>query len=485
MAQVRTTGTRTSSNGTSTSTFGSSRREAHDASAFYERFDAPLLSDDATVNRGPEADRALAALAANPCVHSDACDMREVPDGSVALVVTSPPYFVGKEYELAVAGDDSIRYSYADYLSMLTSVFAECVNKLEAGGRIAVNVANLGRRPYRSLSADVIAILEGLGLLLRGEIIWKKGKGANGSCAWGSFASAANPTLRDTSERVIVASKGRFDRALSPAERQRRGMPHENTITADEFMEATIDTWEIPPESATRVSHPAPFPVELPRRLIELFTYVDDLVLDPFMGSGTTLMAAEQTGRRGIGYDTHAGYVEVAEQRLARARAEARTTSDDASVVANGASAVRAAAALLSDCGFALEARNARLRGGGVAFTFAASDAAGGRWWVEVAGSYASTKSGLARGETAYSVVAKAAVLASRRPDDRLLVLTAGAPSHTGSASAMLRSLGPAAVFDVIGLGDQAGRERLAAYAAGATQPLAGYWTSKQLAQLA
>ena len=94
---------------------------------------------------------------------------------------------------------------------------------LEPGGRIAVNVANLGRKPYRSLSSDVMRILEDLGLLLRGEIIWQKGKSTSGSCAWGSFRSPANPVLRDITERVIVASKGRFDRARSQEERKCRG----------------------------------------------------------------------------------------------------------------------------------------------------------------------------------------------------------------------------------------------------------------------
>ena len=144
-------------------------------------------------------------------------------------------------------------------------MFAECARKLEPGGRIAVNVANLGRKPYRSLAADIIKILQDdLHLLLRGEVMWRKGEGAAGSCAWGSFRSAANPVLRDTTERVIIASKGRFDRALSRAERERRGLPSTNTIDADEFMAATLDVWDIEPESARRVSHPAPFPVGLP-----------------------------------------------------------------------------------------------------------------------------------------------------------------------------------------------------------------------------
>ena len=159
------------------------------------------------------------------------------------------------------------------------------MRKLEPGGRIAVNVANLGRKPYRSLSADVIRILQDdLGLLLRGELIWQKGEGASGSCAWGSFRSAANPVLRDLTERVVVASKGRFDRARSVKQRAAEGLPHESTLMTDDFMALTLDVWSIPPESARRVGHPAPFPVELPEQLIRLYTFADDLVLDPVHG---------------------------------------------------------------------------------------------------------------------------------------------------------------------------------------------------------
>ena len=260
---------------TSTSSFGVSRRESHDASAFYERFTAPELTADSEVAPRKDVDDIFVG---------DARNMEKIDDGSVALVVTSPPYFAGKEYETAL-GEGSIPATYADYLAMLEAVFEECVRKLEPGGRIAVNVANLGRKPYRSLSGDVTWILQDrLRLLLRGEVIWIKARGAAGSCAWGSFQRPANPVLRDLSERIIIASKGRFDRALNPRQRFKRDLPSEASIFRDEFMEATTDLWEIPPEIASRVGHPAPFPVELPERLIHLYTYREDMVLDPFMG---------------------------------------------------------------------------------------------------------------------------------------------------------------------------------------------------------
>src|SRR5579875_1191162 len=272
---------------TATARFGSSRRESHDAAGFYERFVPPELSSDQEVVRPSRVDVIHAA---------DARDMHHVEAGSVALVVTSPPYFAGKAYEESL-GHNGVPATYFEYLALLRDVFADCKRVLEPGGRIAVNVANLGRRPYRSLAGDVTTILQDLGLLLRGEVVWWKGRAAGGSCAWGTFQQPGNPVLRDVTERIVVASKGRFDRALRPEERARLGLPGTATISRDEFLEATTDLWEIPPESATRVNHPAPFPVELPVRLIDLYTYEGDVVLDPFMGSGSTAVAAVRRRR--------------------------------------------------------------------------------------------------------------------------------------------------------------------------------------------
>lgn len=293
---------------TRTSTFGVSKREGHDATDFYSRF--PELKQE-------QSGRPVRPEIVDKIFVGDSRDMNSVADNSVALVVTSPPYYAGKAYELE-RGAGGVPGDYVDYLRMLHDVFAECWRVLEPGGRIAINVANLGRRPFRSLSGDVIRILQDdIGFLLRGEIIWIKAEGASGSCAWGSFQSAANPVFRDLTERVVVASKLRLDRALTRKQRAAEGFPHVDTISKEAFMEGTLDTWRLRPESAKRVGHPAPFPVELPKRLIELFTYKDDLVLDPFMGAGTSAIAAIQTERHFIGYEMDSEYVELAERRIA------------------------------------------------------------------------------------------------------------------------------------------------------------------------
>ncbi len=295
---------------TSTSSFGVAKREGHDASDFYSRFVAPAVSTD---------DEVVDCAVADQLFLGDSRDMSNIADKSVALITTSPPYHAAKEYEREM-GVGHIPASYFEYLGMLNDVFAECFRTLEPGGRIAVNVANLGRKPFRSLSKDVWVILENLGFLPRGEVVWIKAAGSSGNCAWGSWMSPSNPSLRDVTERILVASKGRFDRAIHWKERKARGLPWEATIGRDEFMAWTLDTWQIRPESAKRVGHPAPFPVELPRRLIELYTYRGDVVLDPFMGAGSTAVAAVETGRRYIGFDTDATYIDLAERRIVDAR---------------------------------------------------------------------------------------------------------------------------------------------------------------------
>ncbi len=414
--------------GTSTSAFGVSRRESHDASAFYERFTAPTVSSDSAIHARRDIDDIYCG---------DAARMEKVDDTSVALVVTSPPYFAGKEYETAL-GEGHVPATYADYLAMLESVFAECVRTLEPGGRIAVNVANLGRKPYRSLAADVIWILQDrLRLLLRGEVVWIKARGAAGSCAWGSFQRPANPVLRDLSERVVIASKGRFDRAVSQHDREGRDLPSQASMTRDEFMEATTDVWEIGSESAKRVGHPAPFPVELPERLIHLYTYRGDLVLDPFMGSGTTAVAAVQAGRHFVGYDTDPEYVERAKKRVAKAR-----PSDVAQRAIGPATTRELAEQALIERGFTVTGSNVNV-GNSIEVTLTATDRDDQPCFVDVAGAFTTVRPGLRRTDVLWKVIAKAAVLHESHPGVRFVVVTPAGAAPGAPSQALAAVVGP------------------------------------------
>ena len=457
---------------TRTSNFGSSRRESHDASAFYDRFEPPTIHKDRDVNWHKAIDHIY---------HGDARHMNEVPSNSVALVVTSPPYFAGKEYEEDM-GRGHVPSSYRAYLQGLEEVFAECVRTLEPGGRMAVNVANLGRRPYRSLSGDVIRIFERLGLLLRGEIVWVKARGASGSTAWGTFQRPANPVLRDLSERVILASKGRFDRAVSARERAEEDHPHIADIWRDEFMEATTDIWEIPSESATRVNHPAPFPVELPRRLIELLTYRGELILDPFIGSGTTAVAAVQTGRHYVGYEIDEEYRTRAVERVAAATVdpvpgaripgerpdpdEEETSTERA--IREGRALRDVAVAVLKDFGF-VEMREKVKVGPGIEISIEAVDRVGARWLFDVSGGFTASKPGLARTDTLWRAIGRAAAIDAHRDGRRLVLLTSHRPPERSPAARVLAEVvGPdRLVFDVIQLLDPADMDRLASHADG------------------
>ncbi len=226
--------------------------------------------------------------------------MDELPDDSVHLMVTSPPYNACKDY------DDNL--TLEDYLLLLENVFEETYRVLVPGGRACINIANLGRKPYIPLHSHVIQIMQKIGFLMRGEIIWDKNVG--GGTAWGSWKSAANPVLRDQHEYILVFCKDTFSRKDSKEK--------ENTITKKEFLEFTKSIWNFQPESAKKIGHPAPFPEELPYRCIQLFTFKDDVVLDPFIGSGTAAISAVKTGRKYVGYDIKKEYVEIAEKRITK-----------------------------------------------------------------------------------------------------------------------------------------------------------------------
>jgi site-specific DNA-methyltransferase (adenine-specific) len=413
--------------------------------------------------------------------------MDAVVDGSVALVVTSPPYFAGKQYEEEFERE-GVPSSYLEYLCLLRDVFAECVRKLEPGGRVAVNVANLGRKPYRSLSADVIRILQDdLGLLLRGEVIWQKGEGASGSCAWGSFRSASNPVLRDITERVVIASKGRFDRARSVKQRAAEELPFESTLMTEDFMAFTLDVWDIPAESARRVGHPAPFPVTLPEHLIRLYTYKDDLVLDPFMGSGSALVAAARLGRRYVGYDLDETYVAIARRRVAEIADDDGPPVEDTQRhrrIREGKAAQKLAEDVLREAGFVITGRDHRIPRTGVTVDFVATDADGAAWVFDVPGTFTSHRGGLLRTDTVWKALGRAHAVRNRIPGGApLVLLTTHLPRRPSEGDTALRSAGPDAFFDAVELLSEEARLRLERYARGGytNDPQVGFWTAADL----
>lgn len=282
---------------TQTSAFGSPGRVNHDARAFYGKKLYAGLPQEA---EAPYLENDLPESAKNSIFCSSAENMAELPDSSVHLMVTSPPYNVGKDYD-----ED---FTLAEYLEFLKRVWREVHRVLVPGGRACINVANLGRKPYIPLHAYIARDMVDLGFLMRGEIIWDKGASAAASTAWGSWRSPANPTLRDTHEYILVFSKGSFSRSKT-ADRK-------STISKEEFLEFTKSVWTFSAESAKKVGHPAPFPVELPHRLLQLYTYGGEVVLDPFMGSGQTALAALRSGRLYVGYEIDDNYAGLAERRI-------------------------------------------------------------------------------------------------------------------------------------------------------------------------
>ncbi|WP_405287086.1 DNA-methyltransferase [Methanobrevibacter sp.] len=282
---------------TQTSSFGSVLRESHSSKKFYssklfEEFRIPKNIEYRQVEI-PKDD-----LNKLYCKSSE--NMDEIPDDSIHLMVTSPPYNVGKEYDNDLTLDE--------YLDLLTAVFGQTYKKLVTGGRACINIANIGRKPYIPLHAMVIEIMLDLGFLMRGEIIWDKSASAGGSCAWGSWMSASNPVLRDYHEYILVFSKESYSKNKS--------QERKDTIERDEFIQWTKSIWTFPAVNAKKIGHPAPFPIELPHRLINLYSYEGDVVLDPFCGSGTTCIAALQNNRNYIAYDINEEYVKLSQKRI-------------------------------------------------------------------------------------------------------------------------------------------------------------------------
>ncbi len=284
--------------GTQTSAFGTAGRINHDASEFYG---SRLYADQELPEPHTWIENQIPVENLNQLYCTSSTNMSKIPDGSIHLMVTSPPYNAKKEY------DEDL--SLAEYRELLYTVFTETYNKLVTGGRACINIANLGRKPYIPLHSYIIEDMLAIGYHMRGEIIWDKASSAGSSTAWGSWLSAANPVLRDVHEYILVFSKGSFSR-------KRNGK--DNSIRKEDFLEWTKSVWTFPSVSAKRIGHPAPFPEELPHRLIQLYTFVGDVVLDPFCGSGTTCLSALKSGRIYIGYDIEEEYIKLAKDRISQ-----------------------------------------------------------------------------------------------------------------------------------------------------------------------
>ena len=280
-----------------TSSFGTSQRVNHDSSKFYRS----KLYSKVNLSTANKIANQVPNKYLNDIFHKSSQSMTELPDNCVHLMTTSPPYNVGKDY------DDDL--DLEQYLKLIFEVLKETHRVLVSGGRICINIANIGRKPYIPLHSHLIQVCLEIGFLMRGEIIWQKGSSAGTSTAWGSWLSASNPVLRDTHEYILIFSKDRFDRTQSDNRRL--------TITKDDFLEHTKSVWYFPAVSAKKVGHPAPFPIELPKRLIQLLSFESEVVLDPFVGSGTTAIAALKSGRHYVGYDNNLDYVKLAKKRIA------------------------------------------------------------------------------------------------------------------------------------------------------------------------
>ncbi len=284
---------------TKTSTFGTPGRISHDSSSFYN---SKLYARQKQPSKIEYQEQPLPSPCLDQIFHKSSEVMTELPDHSIHLMITSPPYNVQKEYD----EDMTLK----DYLSLLRQVGEETFRVLVTGGRACINIANLGRKPYIPLHAYIIQEMLDIGFLMRGEIIWDKASSAATSTAWGSWLSATNPVLRDVHEYVLIFSKGSFSR---------RNDGRESTIDRDDFLSWTKSVWTFPAESARRVGHPAPFPEELPIRLIELYTFRGDIILDPFCGSGTTCVAAIKSDRHFVGYEINADYITLSKERIDQA----------------------------------------------------------------------------------------------------------------------------------------------------------------------
>ncbi len=233
--------------------------------------------------------------------HADVLNAPQLQDSSIDLIVTSPPYNVGVAY-----GEHNDEMPYPDYLAWTKEWLRRCQRWLKADGRLCLNLPlDKNKGGQQSVYADVLTIAKRLGWRYHTTIIWNE-QNVSRRTAWGSWANVSAPYVITPVEVIAVLYKDTWKKS--------KGGPL--SITESEFIEWTNGMWTFSGESKNRVGHPAPFPIELPRRCLKLFSYVNDTVLDPFLGSGTTLLACAETNREGIGLEINERYCQIARQRL-------------------------------------------------------------------------------------------------------------------------------------------------------------------------
>ena len=221
--------------------------------------------------------------------------------GKINLLVTSPPYNLSIEYG---KHNDSLKYE--DYLIFTENWLKKAYQLLADDGRICVNIPlDKNKNGLKSIYADFVNIAKNVGFKYQSTIVWNE-QNISRRTAWGSWLSASAPYVIAPVEMIVVMYKKQWKRL-------RKG---ESTIERDEFIEWTNGVWTFSGESKKRIGHPAPFPIELPKRCIRLFSYKDDIILDPFLGSGTTLISAYQEGRKAIGVELDKKYVDLAIDRI-------------------------------------------------------------------------------------------------------------------------------------------------------------------------
>ena len=227
---------------------------------------------------------------------------RSIEGNSIDLVVTSPPYNVDIQYE-----DYSDNIPYNEYLAFTKKWLDKCYNLMKDDGRLCLNIPlDKNKGGQQSVCADITTIAKETGLKYHATIIWNE-QNISRRTAWGSWLSASAPFVIAPVEVIVVLYKESW---------QKTSGSQKSDITRDEFLEWTNGVWNFSGESRNKIGHPAPFPVELPKRCIKLFSYVGDTVLDPFLGSGTTLIACAETNRIGIGIEINKNYCELAKRRL-------------------------------------------------------------------------------------------------------------------------------------------------------------------------